>query len=45
LLASGDAKRLIAGSALEQLATLHVRSVCEDDAYLFLRYRPVVTAR
>jgi riboflavin biosynthesis pyrimidine reductase len=41
LLASGDAKRLIAGSALAQLATLQVRSMCEADEYLFLRYRPV----
>jgi len=40
LLASGDAKRLIAGSALEQLARLEVHSICADDEYLFLRYRP-----
>jgi riboflavin biosynthesis pyrimidine reductase len=39
LLASGDAKRLIAGSPLEKLAPLAVRSVCEEDEYLFLRYR------
>jgi riboflavin biosynthesis pyrimidine reductase len=41
LLASGDAKRLIAGSPLAMLAPLTVRSVCEEDEYLFLRYRPV----
>jgi len=40
LLASGDAKRLIAGSALEQLARLEVHSICAADEYLFLRYRP-----
>jgi riboflavin biosynthesis pyrimidine reductase len=40
LLASGDAKRLIAGSTLDELATLYVRSICEQDEYLFLRYRP-----
>jgi riboflavin biosynthesis pyrimidine reductase len=43
LLASGDAKRLIAGSALAQLAALQLRSICEDDDYLFLRYRPTPT--
>jgi len=40
-LASGDAKRLISGSPLEMLERLHVRSICEQDDYLFLRYRPV----
>jgi riboflavin biosynthesis pyrimidine reductase len=40
LLASGDAKRLIAGSALAHLAPLQIRSICEADEYLFLRYRP-----
>jgi riboflavin biosynthesis pyrimidine reductase len=40
LLASGDAKRLIAGSTLDQLAVLRPRSICEADGYLFLRYRP-----
>jgi len=39
LLASGDAKRLIAGSALAKLARLGLRSICEQDDYLFLRYR------
>jgi riboflavin biosynthesis pyrimidine reductase len=39
LLASGDAKRLISGSTLEELAHLRLRSICEEDDYLFLRYR------
>jgi riboflavin biosynthesis pyrimidine reductase len=39
-LASGDAKRLISGSPLAMLERLHVRSICEQDDYLFLRYRP-----
>jgi riboflavin biosynthesis pyrimidine reductase len=39
LLASGDAKRIIAGSTLEQLERLRLRSILEDDDYLFLRYR------
>jgi riboflavin biosynthesis pyrimidine reductase len=41
LLASGEAKRIIAGSTLEALAPLHVQSIGEQDGYLFLRYRPV----
>ena len=45
LLASGDAKRLIAGSSLEMLAPLAVHSVCEEDDYLFLRYRRAPTTR
>jgi len=40
LLASGDAKRLIAGSTLDALQPLALRSICEEDDYLFLRYRP-----
>lgn len=40
LLASGDAKRLIAGSALDKLERLRLHSICEADDYLFLRYRP-----
>jgi riboflavin biosynthesis pyrimidine reductase len=39
LLASGDAKRIIAGSALSQLERLRLRSILEEDDYLFLRYR------
>jgi riboflavin biosynthesis pyrimidine reductase len=40
LLASGDAKRIIAGSALDNLEPLDLCSICEEDNYLFLRYRP-----
>ena len=40
LLASGDAKRIIAGSTLDELERLRLRSVCAEDDYLFLRYRP-----
>jgi len=40
-LASGDAKRIIAGSTLDELERLELRSICEADAFLFLRYRPL----
>jgi riboflavin biosynthesis pyrimidine reductase len=39
-LASGDAKRIIAGSTLDELEGLRLRSICEENDYLFLRYRP-----
>ena len=39
-LASGDSKRLLVGSALDQLAPLQLHMICEADDYLFLRYRP-----
>jgi riboflavin biosynthesis pyrimidine reductase len=39
LLASGDAKRIISGSTLDSLQPLSLRSICEEDDYLFLRYR------
>jgi riboflavin biosynthesis pyrimidine reductase len=39
LLASGDAKRILAGSALAQLERVRLRSILEEDDYLFLRYR------
>jgi len=39
-LASGDAKRILAGSTLAELAVLSLHAVCEQDDYLFLRYRP-----
>ncbi|MGO9874407.1 MAG: pyrimidine reductase family protein [Acidimicrobiia bacterium] len=39
-LASGDAKRIISGSTLDELEELELRSICEEDNYLFLRYRP-----
>ncbi len=45
LLASGDAKRIIAGSTLDELEALELRSILEDDEYLFLRYRPVSPRR
>ena len=38
-LASGDSKRLLVGSALDQLARLQLHMICEADDYLFLRYR------
>jgi riboflavin biosynthesis pyrimidine reductase len=44
-LASGDAKRIIAGSTLDQLAALQLYSICEDDSFLFLRYRPLLAAK
>jgi riboflavin biosynthesis pyrimidine reductase len=40
MLASGDAKRIIAGSTLDVLEPLGLCSICEDGDYLFLRYRP-----
>ena len=40
LLASGDAKRILAGSTLDVLEPLGLCSICEQDGYLFLRYRP-----
>jgi riboflavin biosynthesis pyrimidine reductase len=40
LLASGDAKRIVAGSTLDALERLRLESICEEDDYLFLRYRP-----
>jgi riboflavin biosynthesis pyrimidine reductase len=45
LLASGDAKRIIAGSTIDALEPLELRSICEQDGYLFLRYRPSRTDR
>ena len=38
-LASGDAQRITAGSALPAPAAMALRSVLEDDGMLFLRYR------
>jgi 5-amino-6-(5-phosphoribosylamino)uracil reductase len=38
-LASGDAKRILSGSTLEELAVLDLHAVYEQDDYLFLRYR------
>jgi riboflavin biosynthesis pyrimidine reductase len=39
-LASGDAKRILSGSTLEELAVLVLHAVYEADDFLFLRYRP-----
>jgi riboflavin biosynthesis pyrimidine reductase len=42
-LASGDAKRIISGSTLDALEELTLVSICEEDDFLFLRYRPTAT--
>jgi riboflavin biosynthesis pyrimidine reductase len=39
-LAGGDAKRILDGPSLPAAAGLRLRSVCEQDGFLFLRYRP-----
>ena len=39
-LVGGDTKRILDGPALSTPIDLRLRSVCEDDGYLFLRYRP-----
>jgi riboflavin biosynthesis pyrimidine reductase len=39
-LASGDAKRILDGRPLSAPGGLRPRSVCEQDGFLFLRYRP-----
>jgi riboflavin biosynthesis pyrimidine reductase len=38
-LVSGDAKRILSGPALVPPPELILRSLCEEDGYLFLRYR------
>ncbi|MDQ1481355.1 MAG: hypothetical protein QOI44_2216, partial [Actinomycetota bacterium] len=43
-LASGDAKRILSGSTLDDLAVLALHAVYEADDYLFLRYRPETSA-
>ena len=40
LLAGGDAKRILAGPALPSGSGWQIRSLCEQDGFLFLRYRP-----
>ena len=40
LLAGGDAKRILAGPALASGPGWRLRSLCEQDGFLFLRYRP-----
>lgn len=39
LLVSGDARRILVGASLEPPPELTLRSLCEEDGYLFLRYR------
>jgi riboflavin biosynthesis pyrimidine reductase len=39
-LAGGGAKRILDGQPLPAAAGLRLRSVCEQDQFLFLRYRP-----
>jgi len=38
-LVGGDSQRILSGPTLEMPARCELRSVCEDDGYLFLRYR------
>ena len=40
LLAGGGAKRILAGPALPSGSGWQIRSLCEQDGFLFLRYRP-----
>ncbi len=40
LLAGGEAKRILAGPALPSGPGWRLRSLCEQDGFLFLRYRP-----
>jgi riboflavin biosynthesis pyrimidine reductase len=40
LVGGGRAKRILDGTDLAGLAPLMLRSVCEQDGFLFLRYRP-----
>jgi riboflavin biosynthesis pyrimidine reductase len=39
MLLAGDAKRILAGAELSEPVGLQLRSVLEDESYLFLRYR------
>lgn len=39
LLVSGESRRILAGAALRPPPHLVLRSLCEEDGYLFLRYR------
>jgi len=42
-LVGGDGKRILAGPPLAAPAEMQLRSVLEDDSYLFLRYRSLAT--
>ena len=35
----GDSKRILSGPALDVTPRCELRSVCEEDGFLFLRYR------
>jgi riboflavin biosynthesis pyrimidine reductase len=39
LAAAGDARRILAGATLQPPSRFHLRSLCEEDGFLFLRYR------
>jgi riboflavin biosynthesis pyrimidine reductase len=39
VLVSGDTRRILAGPSLQPPPDLQLRSLCEEDGYLFLRYR------
>ena len=39
VLVSGDARRILAGSPLQPPPELTLHSLCEEDGYLFFRYR------
>ncbi len=43
-LVSGESKRILAGPQLRSPPELALRSLCEEDGYLFFRYRVVVAA-
>jgi len=43
-LVSGESKRILAGPPLRSPPELALRSLCEEDGYLFFRYRVVVAA-
>ena len=38
-LVSGESKRIVTGGDLPMVADMELRSVCEEDGFLFLRYR------
>ena len=40
LLGGAGVKRILDGTPLPELARLELRSLCEEDGFLFLRYRP-----
>jgi 5-amino-6-(5-phosphoribosylamino)uracil reductase len=40
LLIGGDAKRILAGPGLATGSGWRLHSLCEQDGFLFLRYRP-----